>query len=102
MSEHAVIINFKYGTTDLSALFDAEDKLTEVIEKAQAGELDGHEVAVDGSDGVFYMYGPDADVLFKAIEPTLKEISFMQGAEITKRYGEPDDDTKEDVITLQA
>ena len=86
--EHGVTVNFDYiGSTDLARLFALEEKLEAVINAAKAGELDGNEVATDGSDGFLYMYGPDADRLFEVIRPVLEACSFMRGARITLRYG---------------
>jgi hypothetical protein len=93
-AEHAVIVRFQYGSTNLDALFSAEDRLESAIAAAKAGEMDGHEVAVDGSDGTFYMYGADADRLYKAVEPILKTTPFMKGATVTRRYGPPKDGVK--------
>jgi len=59
MADHAVIVHFQYGSTDLSRLFVLEDELERAIAAAGAGEFDGNEVAADGSDGYLYMYGPD-------------------------------------------
>ena len=58
--EQAVLVYFDYGSTDLSALFEVEDALERVIADAQVGELDGNEIATDGSDGTLFMYGPDS------------------------------------------
>ena len=69
MTEHAVIIKFRYGSTNLDKLFELEDQLEKAISEAKAGEYDGNEIAVDGSDGSLYMYGPDADRLLDVIEP---------------------------------
>jgi hypothetical protein len=55
--EQAVIVHFTYGSTDLTALFELEERLEAVIAAARVGEYDGNEVAVDGSDGYLYMYG---------------------------------------------
>lgn len=93
--EHAVIVHFQYGSRDLTRLFTLEDKIEDVVAKAQVGEYDGNEVAVDGSDGFLYLYGPDADKLLQAIEPVLAETSFMKGAEVKKRYGPAGTDAKE-------
>ncbi len=93
-TEHAVIVQFQYGCTNLEALFSAEDRLEAAITAAKVGEMDGHEIAVDGSDGTFYMYGSDADKLFKAVEPVLRTIAFMKGASVTRRYGPPKDGVK--------
>ena len=68
-----------------------ERQLESAITAAQAGEYDGNEVAVDGSDGTLYMYGPDADKLFAAIRPALEACSFMKGALVRLRYGPPAD-----------
>lgn len=85
--EHAVIIHFQYGSTNLQRLFALENKIEEAIARSQVGELDGNEVAVDGSDGFLYLYGPDADKLFEAIAPALRDAPFLQGAEVKMRYG---------------
>ena len=100
MSEHAVIIHFKYGSTNLKHLHKMEDKLEKAIKKAKAGEYDGHEIAVDGSDGFLYMYGPDADNLFSVVESILKKTDFMAGAEVVKRYGPPEDGVRETKLRI--
>jgi hypothetical protein len=102
MSEHAVIVHFNYGSTDLSPLFGLEDQLETAIATAQAGEYDGNEVAADGSDGSLYMYGPDADRLTDVIRPLLQAAPFMKGAKITKRYGPPEDGVREVEVEVGA
>ena len=54
MSEHAVIVEFHYGQSDLNPLFSLEDRLRTAIESAGCGEYDGHEIAMDGSEGTLY------------------------------------------------
>src|SRR5688572_4211671 len=79
MAKHEVTIEFygfgeKFWTKDrmpLDALFALEDELVALLEGTNLGELDGNEIAIDGSDGRIYLYGPDADALFAAIEPVL-------------------------------
>lgn len=102
MSEHAVLVEFNYGLDDLDPMYELEDALESLIDETGVGEFDGHEIAVDMSDGRFYMYGPDADALFAAIEPTLMNASFMAGAKVTKRYGPPEDGVPETVVTIGA
>ena len=51
-----------------------------------AGEFDGHEFG-DGSCTLF-MYGPDADALFAAVEPILRASPLADGAYAVKRYGD--------------
>ena len=98
--EQAVIVRFQYGSTDLSRLFALQDRLESAIAAAKAGEFDGNEIAVDGSDGSLYMYGPDADRPFAVVLPVLKSSDFMKGAEVRRRYGPPDDNSREVVITI--
>src|SRR5688572_26472625 len=95
MSEHAVIVRFRYGSTDLTPLFELEDQLTAAIESAGVGEFDGNEVAQDGSDGSLYMYGPDADRLFEAVRPVPEAVTCITDVVATIRYGPPEDGVRE-------
>lgn len=99
-SEHAVLVHFAYGSTDLSRLIALEERLEEAIVAACAGELDGNEVAADGSDGTLYMYGPNADALFAAVRPTLEATDFMQGARVLIRYGSPAEGVRSTEVVL--
>jgi hypothetical protein len=99
LSEHAVLIEFKYGPADLSTLFALEEELERAIPPG-VGELDGNEMAVDLSDGTLYLYGPDADALWHAIEPVVIAASFIQGAIVRLRYGPPADGVREVVHKL--
>lgn len=98
--EHAVLVYFDYGSTDLSALFAVEEILERVIAEAEVGELDGNEVAEDGSDGTLFMYGPNADALFSAVRPTLEATPFMTGARVVLRHGPPTEGVRELTLTL--
>ena len=99
-SEHAVVVHFTYGSTDLSRLFALEDRLEAALTEAKVGEYDGNEVAVDGSDGYLYMYGPNADALFKVVRPILEATDFMRGASVTLRYGPPEKGVKETEVKI--
>ena len=101
-SEHAVIVRFAYGSTNLQPIFDLEDKLERAINAARAGQFDGNEVAADGSEGTLYMYGPDADRLFATVKPILESSSFMRGARVTLRYGPPGDEVRAREVVLGA
>jgi hypothetical protein len=101
MSDQAVIVQFRYGSTDLSTLFSLEDKLEAAINAAGVGEYDGHEVAVDGSDGTLFMYGPSADRLFEIIDPILRTVPFMNGAVVRRRYGGPAKGSREVISTIE-
>ena len=56
--EHAVIVNFNYGSTDLQPIHSLGDRLRSAIQSAGVGEYDGDEVAADGADGTLYMGFP--------------------------------------------
>lgn len=100
MAEHALIVKFDYGTTDLEPLFAVEEELEAVITDADVGEYDGNEMAVGGSRGVLYMYGPDADALFAAVKETLRDAKCLRNAVATLRYGPPADDVRKTDVAL--
>ncbi|OAI42446.1 hypothetical protein AYO41_04255 [Verrucomicrobia bacterium SCGC AG-212-E04] len=102
MSDQAVIIQFAYGQTDLSPLYELEDKLIAAIGASGTGEFDGHEVAIGGSDGTFYMYGPDADRMFEAVQPVLASATCIHKAVATIRYGAPGDGVKQRTVAIDA
>jgi len=94
-SEHAVIVSFLYGLEDLDPLHRLEAELRKSIDKNSLGEYDGHEIALDYSDGTLYMYGFNAETLFKTVQPILEKAEFMKGANVKMRFGPPEDGVKE-------
>ncbi len=100
MPEHAVIVAFKYGLPDLTALREVEHGIEAAILKAGVGEYDGDEIAVSLADGFLYMYGPDADRLYAAIRPVLEAAPFMRGAVVTLRYGPNSDGVRKATATV--
>jgi hypothetical protein len=98
--EHAVLVRFQYGSTDLSAVFALEVGLERAISAAQVGEFDGNEIATDGRDGTLFMYGPDADALFAVVRPLLEGAPLMSGAIVTLRYGPAGSAAQELTVTL--
>ena len=99
--EQGVIIQFEYGTTDLSQLFALEDALEEALQDSDLGEYDGHEIAMDGSDGLLFLYGPNADALFAHIKHALVANSQISNVQATLRYGPPEDGVKEVVAHVK-
>jgi hypothetical protein len=101
MSEHAVIVHLPLSNSDFGApqeqeaLFALQDELATVIENTRSGEFDGDEFGE--GECVVYTYGPDADVLFAAIEPVLKASSLARGGYAIKRYGEAADPAAREV-----
>ena len=100
--EHAVIVQFNFPSGDLKKIIEVEDQLAKALEESGAGELDGNEVALDGRDNLFYLYGPDADKLYEAIEPVLLSLEMLSQARVLLRYGPPSLDTRQKTITLPA
>ena len=91
INEHAVIVNYDYGKTDLSDLHALEDRLEKAVAQAKVGEFDGHEIAIDGSKVVLYMYGPDADKLFETAGPLIRAEKSAKNPKFLLRYGPPGD-----------
>ncbi|MDO8999989.1 MAG: hypothetical protein Q7W45_09510 [Bacteroidota bacterium] len=86
-NEHAVIIYFHYPHNNLDILHELEIRLMKIISDNKAGDYDGHEVAMDDTDATLFMYGPNAETLFKTVKPLLEQTSFMKGAIANLRFG---------------
>ena len=95
-----VTVHFFYGSMNLQHLYALEDLLRIAISDASAGEYDGREMADDCSDGHLYLYGPDAETLYRAISPVLAACSFMHGAIVTLQFGPPKRKTPKRVIQI--
>ena len=86
--EHAIVVHFKYKKKSLDELHQLETQLSQIIEENSLGEYDGHEIAKD-TNGFIYMYGTNAENLFKAVKPVLDKTDFMKGAIAILRFGGP-------------
>ncbi|MEZ6233376.1 MAG: hypothetical protein R3B68_04225 [Phycisphaerales bacterium] len=91
--EHAVLITVTLdGEWDLqdglARLFELEDELSDAIDRAGVGELDGNEVGPDSF--VVFCYGRHADPLWEAVAPILEKHPFPHGSFATRRYGPPE------------
>jgi len=94
-NEHGVIVHFQYGKENLDSLHQLERRLENALAGKTVGDYDGHEIATDYSDGFLYMYGDNAERLFKEIRGTLESTDFMTGANVKLRFGPPEDGVKE-------
>ncbi|HPJ53837.1 MAG: hypothetical protein R2810_09595 [Flavobacteriales bacterium] len=100
--DHSVIINFYRSLPDLDHLHALEMKLRRAVEDHGVGEHDGHEVAWDLSHGTLFLYGPNAEALFRIVKPYLDATPFMQGAECFLRFGGPGEDVPELTVVIGA
>jgi hypothetical protein len=98
--EQAVIIEFNYGLKEDEPFYELSDKLRTLVDESGLGEYDGHEIAMDNSDGSFYMYGPDAKKLYGVIKETIEKTPFMMGANVILRFGPPQAGVEEVNFTL--
>ena len=78
---------------DFDRMAELSDKLTETIEQAGVGEFDGNEIG--GGETVLFMYGPDAELLFAAIEPVLRSTPAIKGTKAIIRKGGPGAEQRE-------
>jgi hypothetical protein len=95
--EQAVLIYLQTAGVDFDRVVKTEDELIAAVDEKGLGEVDGHELAVDGSEVVYFIYGPDADALFAAVEPVIRGFPAGEGSYAIKRYGDVDDSNAREV-----
>ncbi len=100
VDEHALIVSIYFQLKDISQLHRLESELTEGIANAGVGMYDGHEVAVDLTHSILYMYGPNADELLRVAEPFLIKHIWPIGGECCRRYGSASDPNSKEVFTI--
>jgi len=99
--EHAVLVHLKLSDAALGtapereAIHDLEHRLEAAIATARVGELDGDEFGE--GECTLFMYGPDADSLFAAIEQELRISPLSAGGWVIKRYGPASDPASAEV-----
>lgn len=102
-SSQAVIVSFdlsdEFGLEDeRKKVHELEDKLDEILQSSELGDVDGDEFGDD--EVAIYIYGANAAKIYQAIEATLKASSFKP-VRVTVRAGSADDpDAKEEKHTL--
>jgi hypothetical protein len=87
VTEHAVLVHIP--ASDGISLDDIEDPLFEAIDGVGVGELEGNEISVEDGSATLYMYGPDADRLYEAVEPVLRRASLPAGTVVVRSFGGP-------------
>jgi hypothetical protein len=104
MGQQALIIYFKdigeradeMGVDDLDALIALQEQVAQAIEPDGIGEVDGHEIALDGSEGSLFAYGPDAKAILQAALPVVCRSPLAEGGHVYLRYGDVDDAAAEE------
>jgi tetratricopeptide (TPR) repeat protein len=71
-----------YRNYDLKTI---EDQLLAIVEEEALGELDGHEFGPETT--TIFLYGADAEAVFHAVEPALRNSPLCDGARVTIRQG---------------
>lgn len=95
LAEHALLVYLKLSDDGIGTfeernqIQELSDRLEAAIDDHIAGEFDGDEFS-EGQCTLF-MYGPDADALFAAIEPLLRDSPLSSGGHVIKRYGDVSD-----------
>lgn len=64
-----------------------EDQLIELLEGTGLGEFDGIERGQ--GEATLFLYGPDAELLFAAIDPLLRAYPLCRNARVVVRRGAP-------------
>ncbi|HWZ56414.1 MAG TPA: hypothetical protein VNZ63_10110 [Verrucomicrobiae bacterium] len=99
-SEQEVEVRFEYGSTNFQFVYALGDQIQLAVSEAKVGEYDGHALPADGSEGRYFVFGPDAEAIFRVIQPVLEASSLMRGATVTLWFGSPGWRTPKRVITL--
>lgn len=71
----------QFGTTaERQRIHRFTDKLAEALSASGVGDYDGDEFGE--GECVLFMYGPDADAMYRTIDPILRKASFLRGAKV--------------------
>ena len=58
-------MHFEYGSTNFQYVYALGDQIQLAIAEAKVGEYDGHAIPADGSEGRYFVYGPDAEAIYQ-------------------------------------
>lgn len=108
-TDHAVIVQFsgygaqffKPGNHDLAPLEKLHLEIDGTLAVEGTGVMDGHEIAVDGSEGTLFLYGPDARALFDSVSSVLDASPVTRGGMAFLYFGDINDEaTQVEAIPL--
>jgi hypothetical protein len=109
MTPQALIIRFddygsrfsKDGSIDINAMVALADELDGVLTVDGLGELDGYELADDGSVGTIYLYGADARAMYEAVKHIIDNSPVTRGGMAFLYFGDvADEATNVDEIEI--
>ena len=89
--EHALIVTTVGVPVTPKDVFAIEDELRQAFAQLSVGEVDGNEIAVDGSEALIYMYGPDAEAMFAVALPILRSHPATARSRAMLRFGDVSD-----------
>lgn len=84
--EEAVLVHL-CGSSLSDEFWALQEKLAAVIESRGLGEFDGNEIGEETA--TLYAYGPDAQKLYAAVEPVLRDSESCRNARVVIRRGGP-------------
>ena len=99
-TQHAVILFFDYGHESDEPFYQLGSKLDRIMQDQNLGIYDGHEMCIDNSHGSYYLYGNNAEQMYKAIKPILDKAEFMKGGTAYLRFGPAARDTRDIEIEI--
>jgi len=110
MGEQALIIRLHnlgeraddIGMEALDALLALQQQLTNAVEGAGVGEVDGNEIALDDSEGSLWVYGPDAKAMLKAALSVVCHSPLAPGGQAILHYGDNADEVAREESFLLA
>lgn len=99
-----VCLSVQPGKSDTDKGFDAlmeiENIFRDILEVERIGYVDGHEfmTSPDEETITFFLYGPNADMLYEVVEPIFHLLPKLPGSYVLKQYGSKN--KKEQMIEL--
>lgn len=83
---------FEPGNHDLGPLHKLHLEIDGQLAVEGTGVMDGHEIAVDGSEGALFLYGPDARALFASVAALLDASPVTKGGTAFLYFGDVNDE----------
>lgn len=85
--DHSVVVRLAGPDLDLDSIHEVTLALFAAFEDHPDCRYDGHEWEIDGDHAHFYFYGAEADAIFAAAAPLLREKLAGETVTVHLRYG---------------